>query len=292
MIKSIQLLKLLSGNRKYTVREIMERFNVSERTVYRYFNQIENTGFVLDRSDGRYRLAQDDSETKRLHKLFHFTEEEAFILHNSLSHFEKSNNAVRKLIKKLHALYDFQMLVQLKKDGNIKNIERLSEAMKNKNRVLLLKYRSSNSATESDRMVEPFEFMADYESVWCLDLDDKTVKQFRISRIDDVEILNERWGDNSLHRLPFTDAFRMSAFAPISEIKARLSLKAYNLLREEFPLAEGYLKKEGRYYYLKIPVADYHGIGRFVLGLPGDVKVLEPVSFMDFLKKMREKDFD
>ncbi len=288
MEKSIQLLKLLSGNRSYSISEIMNRLDVSKRTVYRYLNQIENGGFILERNHGHYCLAQDHSETKRLQRLLHFSEEEAFIFHQSLSSFEQSNTAVKKLIKKLHTLYDFKALARLKLDGNIKNTQNLAQALKNKKRVLLLNYRSSNSDTESDRKVEAFEFMPDYEAVWCLDLEDKIIKQFRISRIQEVEVLKENWRYTHLHKLPFTDAFRMSASKPIAEIKAILSLKAYNLLREEFPAAQTSIKKKSNQYYLSIPIADFHGIGRFVMGLPEDVEVIETDGFINFLKEKRE----
>lgn len=284
----IRLLILLSGNRLYSATEIMERFDISERTVYRYLNQIEANGLVLERSNGRYRLVQDDSETSRLQKLFHFTEEEVFILNRSLSNFELSNTVVKNLIKKLHALYDFQTLTQLKKDGNIENIQKLATAIKDKDCVLLLKYRSSNSETVIDRKVEAFAFMPDYESVWCLDLEDKNVKQFRISRINEVKILKEKWQHTQLHELPFTDAFRMSAAKPVSTIEAILSLKAYNLLSEEFPTALPHIEKQSDQYFLKIPIADFHGIGRFVLGLPGDIEIIESKEFKDFLKEKQK----
>lgn len=290
MEKSIQLLKLLASNRTYSTAEIMERFEISERSVYRYLNQIEDNGFVLERQNGRYRLAQNDSETVRLQKLFHFTEEEIFILHRSLSNFELSNTAVKNLVKKLHALYDFQTLTRLKKDGNIENIQKLARAITDKNCSLLLKYRSSNSETVSDRKVEAFEFSPDYEAIWCLDLEDKKVKQFRISRINEVEILKDKWQHASLHQVPFTDAFRMSAEGPITTIKAILSLKAYNLLREEFPAALPYLEKRTSQYYLEIPIADFHGIGRFVMGLPEDIEITESEEFKDFLRE-KQKNF-
>ncbi|HUN02407.1 MAG TPA: hypothetical protein PLS00_06090, partial [Niabella sp.] len=83
----------------------------------------------------------------------------------------------------------------------------------------------------------------------------------------------------------FTDAFGMSAEAPAATVKLQLNLKACNLLQEEHPQAKQYITANGKDYTLNIPVADYHGIGRFVLGLPGDVQVITPVAFKRFLEK-------
>lgn len=290
MEKTLRLLKLLSGRRFYTLKEIEDRLDVSERTVYRYLAQIENSGYILEKDSGQYRLLRDYKETKNLQRLFHFTEEEAYILYASLTALEIPNTAVKNLIKKFHALYDFTALSRLKLDGNIENIRKLAQAAQDKKRVRLGEYRSSHSNTETDRKVEAHSFMPDYTAIWCYDLTDHKNKQFKISRMQNVHVLDEDWFYERNHQLPFTDAFRMSAGKPIASVTARLSLKAYNLIREEHPVAEQYITKEKGYYLLKnIPIANYRGIGRFFLGLPGDIEPQSPDDFVQFLNKMKNK---
>lgn len=286
MEKSLRLLKLLSGNRLYSLQDLADRFEVSERTIYRYLNQIENAGYILERSEGHYRLVQELSNIRGLNELFHFTEEEVHIFYQALSTINADTELVNRLLKKLHSLYDFKALKDLTLTTNIEKVQLLSEGMKRSQQVILKNYRSSNSATISDRTVEPFSFMHDYKGIWCVDICDKKIKQFRLSRIDSIELLSHKWRYTHLHSLPFVDAFRMSAAKPLTNVKASLSLKAYNLLIEEYPLAEKYidLKKEFRSYYLDIPIANYEGISRFVLGLLGDIKVKEPIEFKEFLK--------
>lgn len=289
MQKNLRLLMLLAHSRSYSCEEIAERFEISKRTVYRYLEQIENSGFVLDRSKGRYKLLKEDRSSS-LRKLLHFSQEEAYILYKSLSAMEASDTFLISLIKKLHTLYDFQALQQVEFQDNLEKVKLLSQAIRNKNQVILKQYQSSNSQSISDRSVEPFEFMEDYKAIWCLDLEDSNIKQFKISRITDVEVVSLKWNHEEQHQSPFTDAFRMAAHKPIANVTAKLSLKACNLIREEYPLSEAYLKEvEGNIYYLDIPIANYHGIGRFVLGLPGDIKVLGPKEFKEFLINMKEK---
>ncbi len=289
MEKTIRLLMLLSGNRKYSMDELKERFDISERTVYRYLNSLENAGFVLERHDGLYRFAQNSTEIKSLHRLFHFTEEEAEIFYHSLSNLNLEDEVMRRLMKKLHSLHDFKALKRIKSKSNVEKVKLLTEGINKKRQVKLCHYRSSNSSTVNDRIVEPFQFMEDYKAVWCFDLADRKNKQFKISRIGDVEIRESPWRCEQLHKLPFHDAFRMSAPEPITQVKATLSLKAYNLIREEYPISEQYLKKVNGRYLLEIPIADFHGVGRFVLGLPGEIEVYEPEEFKSFLKEMRKK---
>ena len=292
MEKSIRLLKLLSTSRTYSLEELQERFDVSKRTVYRYLNQIENAGFILERNDGRYKLAQETIDVKSIHKFIHFTEEEAQIFHYLLTQIEVENEVIKRLFSKLHSLYNFKALKKIGDCSNIEKVKQLTSAINNKKQAVLCNYRSSNSATINNRKVEPFQFMADYKAIWCMDLADGRNKQFKLSRIDRVQLLDAKWWYEPKHKAPFFDAFRMSSSEPVTRVKALLSLKAYNLICEEYPISKNYLKKENDLYLLDIPIADFNGIGRFVLGLPGEVFVKEPEEFKTFLREKRKRFLD
>ncbi|MFT3949929.1 MAG: WYL domain-containing protein [Agriterribacter sp.] len=280
----LRLLLLLSGNKNYSRKEIAERLEIEERSIYRYLNSLESAGLVLLRQDG-YRLAAGNPHTKAINKLFHFSEEEAYILYQLLAG-AKGGNAVReKLVRKLHSLYDFKALASLAGKTELEHINALKTAMQDQKQVTLKGYRSSNSQTIQDRHVEAFDFLPEYQGVWCFDLVDKSNKQFLVSRITEVVIQKTGWQYTQHHRIPFTDAFGMSAEAPAVTIKLQLNLKACNLLLEEHPQAKQYLQPAGNEYKVDIPVAGYNGVGRFVLGLPGDVQVIAPVAFKRFLEK-------
>jgi len=77
----------------------------------------------------------------------------------------------------------------------------------------------------------------------------------------------------------------MQSFEPIA-IQLKLSLVAYNLIVEEFPLSEKYLKKiDDNNYLLTTEVGNFLGVGRFVLGLPGETEVIYPKAFRDYLNE-------
>ena len=280
----LRLLLLLSGNRSYSLKEIAERLEIEERSVYRYLSSLESAGLVLLRKNG-YRLATGNPHTKAINRLFHFSEDEAYVLYRLLAE-AKGGNAVReKLVRKLHSLYDFKVLASLADKTELEHVNILKTAIQDQKQVTLKGYRSSNSQTIQDRRVEAFEFLPQYEGVWCFDPADKKNKQFLISRITEVIIEKTGWQYAHRHSIPFTDAFGMSAEAPAATIKLRLNLKACNLLQEEHPQAKQYLQPAGNEYIVDIPVADYHGVGRFALGLPGDVQVIAPIAFKRFLEK-------
>ena len=279
------MLLLLSGKRRYSITEIQERFDISDRTVFRYLETFEVAGLMMDRGEKGYRLQQDSSTTRSLQRLMHFTEEEVFILEETIEKLEGESAVKKQLLRKLNTLYDRKTLEEKKQSNDFKKIQQLSNAIRNKKQVQLIAYRSSNSAKIRNRIVEPFDFLPEYEGVWCYEVESAKCKQFLIARMQQVEILPGNWQHEGKQQLPFTDAFRMSGSKPAATVEALLDLKAYNLLTEEYPLAKKYIHEEQPGYRLKIPVAQYHGIGRFVLGLPGNIKVVSPAAFKTFLKE-------
>lgn len=278
----LRVIWMLSG-RKYRREELAERFNVAERTVFRYFETIQNAGFFMEQKDGYYWLKKEDQTIKNLNALFHFTEEEMFAIHHLLENAKTLHS--QKLIKKLHALYDFKALERIGRKSELVHIDRLKTAIQKKKQVVLCGYRSSNSQEIRNRKVEPFDFLPDYRGVWCFDTEDQLNKQFYLSRIKEVQLRKTSWFYREKHQIPFTDAFRMGAPKVKTQVNLQLSLKAYNLLKEEYPLAIQFVTQNGKGYEAEIPIAAFEGVGRFVMGLPGEVHVCGPTEFKTYLKE-------
>lgn len=288
MQRLLRLLMLLSGSRRYSVKDILNKLDCSERTAYRYLDTLELAGFVLDRHDATYRL-QKGGHTNSLQKLLHFSEEEVVVLYETLSLIDGTSAIKEQLVRKLNILYEYKALTELLPGNDLHKIQLLSEAMRNKTQVLLVNYRSSNSDQIKSRRGEPFGFSADCRVVWVYEYESGNSKQFMISRIQEVEVTSSSWQYEVRHHSPYTDAFRISGPDKIGHAEARLSLKAYNLLVEEFPLARNHVEETNGVYHLKIPIAGYQGVGRFVMGLPGEIEVSGSSGFKKYLKKELKK---
>ncbi len=289
MQRLLRFLMMLAGKRWYSLNELMEKLESSGRTVYRYLETFETAGFVLEKNKGSYRLQRTSASARSLQSLMHFSEEEVLILYDTLELIEGTSPVKEQLIRKLNVLYDYKALAQLQQSDDLTKIQILSDAIRNKKQVNLKSYRSSNSDNITDRKVEPFDYLPDYRSVWCYEYESKSCKQFKLARIHEIELINRDWENEQHHKILFTDAFKISSIEPVAMVKARLSLKAYNLLIEEYPLSRQFIKEETKGYDLKIPVAGFAGIGRFVMGLPGEIEVLGTKGFKEFLKEERKK---
>ncbi len=85
------------------------------------------------------------------------------------------------------------------------------------------------------------------------------------------------------------DVFRISSQKQI-QVKMLISMRACELLKEEYPLAETYIQQVDENHFLfDVPVCSYEGIGRFVLGLCNEIEIIEPREFKIFLKKKVKK---
>ena len=151
----------------------------------------------------------------------------------------------------------------------------LLDAIEQKQQVVLHRYQSGHGGKVSDRRVEPFAFTTNYVQVWCFDPTDGTCKLFKTSRIGSVEILNEAWQHESSHVEGFIDIFRMNG-KERTRVQLCLGMMAYNLLIEEYPLAERDTRPlDDSHWLLDTEVASMHGVGRFVAGLLDDIRIID-----------------
>ena len=281
----LRLMKMMSGNTNFTVDELAERLGISYRSIYRCIDTFKESGFVVEKLHSNvYKLGKMPKSYVDLKRLIYFSEEEAYIINSLINSLDNTNALKTNLLKKLSAVYNSTSIANYtcNKESAL-SIESLGEAIKDRKKVILKNYESGNSHKVSDRLVEPFEFTTNMIDVWCYDLEKKENKVFKISRIGEVRVLEEEWSEEEAHRKSITDCFRMSGFEQ-TPVKLEMGIMAKNLLLEEYPLAEKDLKKEGDRWILETMVSDMAGVGRFVIGLAHDIKVIDSPELVEYIR--------
>lgn len=281
----LQLLMLLAGKRSYSVHELKEKYQCSERSIYRDLDTLEQAGFLVERNQGRYRLQPTESIAATLQKVFHFEQEEAAILYEALNQIDGTSEIKTRLVKKLHTFYDLKILEEIKQKDDLNKIQVIADAVKKQKQIQLFNYHSSNSGEISTRRVEAFEFSPNYRYIWAYEIESKACKQFKVSRIEKVETTAMSWSYPHEHQKKFVDIFKMASNHALDKIHLNMSLRAYNLLKEEFPAGVEYVKKiSDSEYELIVDIADYKGVGRFVLGLLNEIKVVGSEEFRNYIR--------
>ena len=289
VLKVIKLLILLSGAKAFSKQEIIERLELSERSFYRYIKTLKEAGFVINNDNSYYIIVKKSAQFKEISSLLHFSEEEAYILNEAIHNIEASTRDKENLIGKLSALYDSDRIsAQYVSKENSSKIKPLLDAIKDKKQVKLINYKSSGSGKISTRIVEPFEFTPNYISLWTYELSSKANKLFKISRVQKVEIIDTDWVFESEHKANLLDCFRIGGNKEIP-VKLEMSLKARNLLIEEYPLSEQFIKTvNDNKYIFDGWVTAFYGIGRFILGLPGEIFNIDNTDLKRYMKEKQE----
>ena len=282
--RTLRLMRLMSGNVYLTVGQLAKRLDTSTRSIYRYIDTFKTSGFAVEKiADSIYRLISMPTGYKDLQKLVYFSEEEARVLTYLIESLDETNSLKSSLYRKLCAVCDTKSIKEYSGTSkNAANVQALGNAMKDRKTVILKDYSSSSSGTVRDRMVEPFEFTNNHIDIWAYDCEKKDVRLFKIARIGWVDILPIDWQHEDEHDKGYLDAFRMQGKTQ-THVRLEMTLRARNLLCEEFPLAiPDVTEKDGK-YILDTKVSKMEGVGRFVIGLMGDIRVLDSPELVAYI---------
>ena len=273
--RMLRVMQLLSSNTKYTLDELARKLDLSKRSLFRYIDTFKNAGFAVQRIDeGVYKMTTYNKELSDLSQLVYFSEEEAIVISHLIENLDGTNALKAGLKQKLAAVYDATSISDyIDNKGKSEVIETLANAVKGKKQAALTGYASSHSGKDKDYIVEPYKFTKDFVDIIAFDTAACVNKIFKISRVKDVRMLDS-WKFEDKHEEQPIDSFRMSG-SPLEHVRLKLTLRAKNLLTEEYPITGVEVTQVKRSWFWEGDVNSLEGIGRFVLGLPQDVSVEE-----------------
>lgn len=283
--RMLRLMKMMSGNTNYTIEELASKLGMSYRSVYRYIDTFKASGFVIEKLQKNvYKVGKMPRSHVDMSKLIYFSEEEAYLVNSMIDGLHPTNQLKIDLKKKLSAIYSCTSIANyVHSEDTASNIQELERAVREKKKVILKAYESANSKGVSDRFVEPFEFTTNCIDIWGYDLEKKECRVFKISRISSIVVLEDYWTNEDKHQKSKTDCFRMSSFEQ-TPVKLELSIRAKNLLLEEYPLAQADLKEIDGKWILDTMVSNMAGVGRFVIGLADEVKIIDSPALVEYIK--------
>lgn len=288
--RMIQFITFLADKRGYTIDEIAEKLEISRRSAYRYIDTFKNARFIFSYDNGRYRLITNKGTMKELADTIWFTEEEAYVIKTLIDELDNTNGMKAGLMRKLTVISDMTNLGDFtcNKAYSLK-ISRLAEAMKEHKKVMLKKYSSAHSNDTRDHIVEPFEFTSNSIDVWAFDTEDNKNKRFKISRINEVQVLDSNWENAANHNAELMDDFRTHGNG-CYHIKLQIDRMAKDLLSEEYPLSEKHISEiDGSHWIYEADVYKLEGVGRFIMGLYQHITILDGKELKDYIISLIEK---
>jgi predicted DNA-binding transcriptional regulator YafY len=190
------MMELLQSGRKYSIKELSEKLEVSERMVRVYKEELEKAGIYIDTIMGPYGgyvLNQTVRVPVRKFKL-----KDSILLDEYIKQ-EKDINKKEELVllqDKIKGVYIGSIKEQEElnlKDETLKKYNIMTRAIKEKRKVKILYY--SYGKGENERIIDPAEMFLFQEGWYVAAFCEtkKDIRHFELKRIREYELLEEKY---------------------------------------------------------------------------------------------------
>lgn len=192
----ITMLELLQSGRKYSIKELADILEVSERMIRVYKDDLEKAGIYIDTIMGPYGgYVLNQSVRLPLRK---FKMDDAKLLNKYINN-EKDNDLKNKLMllqDKIKGVYigSKQEIKELNlKEETLSKYNLLTRAIKEKRKVKILYY--SYGKGENERIIDPAEMFLFQDGWYCAAFCElkQDIRHFELKRIIKYELLNEKY---------------------------------------------------------------------------------------------------
>lgn len=287
--RQLRLMALLVDNRALTVEQLASRLDISVRQMYRYIREFQEAGFDVVNRGSVYRLLPTSEYFQKITEGTYFTADEAEILLQIVQSAVHPTPQMRHLKQKLEAVIQSRVLAETQFDEQAeRNLRRIYTAMKEGRQILIRGYQSLHSGTTTDRIVEPFYMLSGNADVRCFEPESRMNKTFRLTRMTEVEVLTTPWQHAGEHSLAVTDIFGYTSDKPTA-VTLWLTRRAWQLLREEFSVANVQVEQQGELFKFTTIYCHPEGIGRFIMGLPGEVEIMSDPALTKYITRRAAK---
>ena len=191
----ITMLQLLNSGRKYSIKELSERLEVSERMIRVYKDELEKAGIYVDTIMGPYGGYVLRQSVKMPMRKFKVKDYEILDKYISLEKDELEKEKLMLLKDKIYGIYVSSKSDEniITKDDNQNKYNILTRAIKEKRKVKINYY--SYNKGENERIICPAEMFLFsegwYVAAFCLKKND--IRHFELKRIIDLELLDEKF---------------------------------------------------------------------------------------------------
>ena len=192
----ITMLELLQTGKKYSINELSNKLEVSERMIRVYKEDLEKAGIYIDTIMGPYGGYVLNQRVRTPIRKFKLKDAELLNTYITQEKDEKKKEELNILQDKIKGVYigSKQEEQELNlKDENGKKYNLLTRAIKEKRKVKILYY--SYGKGENERIIDPIEMFLFQEGWYCAAFCEKKqdIRHFELKRIIKYELLNEKY---------------------------------------------------------------------------------------------------
>ena len=282
-----RLIQYLTEYPPKTVEKLASILNISIQTVYRDIKVLEDIGYDIDKDEHyRYKINMGNHYA-------HLNESEKKLIIGVLKSKNDSPALVNSIIQKLKLHHTTPEIKGFRAAKLLKIIQQLLQSIEYQLAVTLINYQSTSEGSATrDRTVLPLHFDENKLSITAYDFEKKMLRVFKLARIGEIEPVTIDNTEIMIKDIPILDTFGFAGSLDF-EIRILLTKRSAAILAEEFPsVRQSVLENTDSNFpfTFSTKVCGYEGIGRFVLGLLTEIKVVDDEGFKKYLtKKIKEK---
>lgn len=192
----ITMMELLSSGRKYSIKELSEKLEVSERMIRLYKEELDKSGIYIDSIMGPYGGYVLNQSIRIPVRKFRMNDARILDKYIKSERDEKKRNELTLLQDKIKGVYvgSIQESNELNlKDETLKKYNLLTRAIKEKRKVKIRYY--SYGKGENDRVIDPAEMFLFQDGWYCAAYCElrKDMRHFELKRIINYELLDEKY---------------------------------------------------------------------------------------------------
>ena len=295
----IDIMMLLLSKRKLSAQEIANRYDISQRSVYRYIDELNLCGVPIDVARGRYG-GISIADTFRLPS-WYFTREEYTATINALNAMS-SQVSDENVISALEKLQSQQKLDKEGRNvcGNIivdggtwgdskkfSDKMRVCEIAVNERKSLLIDY-ISREGEHSRRVIDPYVLIFK-QNVWYIYSfchTKQTFRTFKVGRIKQASFTGETFEKKEITRDEINLNFYYNS---VTMVDVTLEIEKATLPDAEDWLGMDNIEPRGNKFIARITAPDDGGLVNQILSYGGTVKVLEPLDLREKVRAAAEK---
>lgn len=194
------MLQLLQNGRKYSIKELSEKIEVSERMIRKYKEELDYAGILIDTIKGPYGgyVLNKDFNVPYLN----LTKEDQEIIERTskLIDNEELKQALFEINKKITLNLDNKNKnVIISDDSELNVFNKISNAYKNNLKIKIKYYNLSHG--KSERVIYPLGLYL-FQNEWWVSAfweEKDDMRQFHLKRIIECEILNTKFNPNEIN---------------------------------------------------------------------------------------------
>ena len=278
------LLSLLSRPPYHPVRDLAGYLRCTPKTVYNHLETLRERGYVIEKNArGCYVLRGGAGDGGMS---LHLPPAAWAWLQALLQQQGDASGTARQILEQMQQRAGEALELRpawYRRAGAV--LDGLFVALREQRQLCLHGYRSGNSNQQADRIVSPLRLNLTGTILIAYEPASAQVKNFKLSRIESVTLRDEPITYQG--PAPEPDFFGWSG-PEEAEAELALTLHAVNYLIEEYPEGAAQVQQvDDPDFPFRFRVVYQHpqGIGRFVLSLPRQVKVLAPASLLAYVRE-------